>query len=173
VSSWFAENMTLGYTVIAQAKAARLLEQMPLGETAKDVIGYGEGQLIETYKQIHGMLPPWNRMGGATVGRPRARRRMSMLDLATGPMDSLLVARTTIRQLAANSEAQRHEATIHAARIYAVIEAALSFDPMIDTGDVLRWLGELVREPEKYGIDVADHTALVASGYLMLDAPFS
>ena len=96
-----------------------------------------------------------------------------MLDLLTGPSDSLLVARLTIRELAANAEAEQHEQTIHTARIHAAMEALLGGDSSLGDSDVRRWLCNLVAEPDKYGVDVADHIALVSSGYLLLDAPLS
>lgn len=173
VSAWFARHSLLGYSVIAQSSAVRLLEHLPLGETATEIIGLGEGQLIETYKQIHGEPPPWNRMGGSVHGRLGARPRPSMLELLTGPLDSLLVARLTIRELAGNPEGQRHEQTIHTARIHASFEAALSTDPSLSDADVRRWLMRLAGAPERFGVEIADHVALAASGYLMLDAPFS
>jgi hypothetical protein len=165
VATWFSEHEWLGYSVIAQSAA--------VGETAKEVIDHGEGQLIETYRQINGGLPPWNRIGGGTAGRKNARVRPSLLDLATGPRDSLLVARLTIRQLAVSPEAQRHEETLHTARLHASFEAAISSDPSINDDDIRRWLMRLVSTPERYGIEMADHIALASSGYLLLDAPFS
>lgn len=135
-------------------------------------MGFGEGQLIETHLLVHGSKPRWNDIGGAARGRRGARVAPSYLDLLTGPQDSLLVARRSIRQLAADPEAQRHEATIHAARLHASIEAGLRGEGVANS-DIVRWLTTLAEHPDRYQVDPTDHVVLVASGYLLLDAPWS
>ncbi|MEX2622389.1 MAG: hypothetical protein WD651_01525 [Acidimicrobiia bacterium] len=165
VDFWFSNHAALGFSVVGQSAAAHV--------PGEDSASRAEGQLLETYRLLMDTLPPWNRMGGATVGRRHARPRESILDLATGPLNSLLVARLTIRELAARTDAQRHEATIHHARLLSSFEAGLSTNPAVSDQDIRRWLTKLVAEPDKYGATMDDHIALATSGYLLLTAPFS
>jgi hypothetical protein len=79
----------------------------------------------------------------------------------------------TIRDLAADPEAQRHEETVHTARIHASFEAAFSSDPAVGDDDIRRWLRRLAEEPELYGVDIEDQERLLGSGYLLSSAPYS
>lgn len=148
VAQWFETHESLGYSVIAQSAAVRILEDMWPAETGKDIIGFGEGQLLEQHVLIHGALPRWNRIGGAKIGRAHAQARShTMLDLVTGARDSLLVARRSIRALAEDQVAQGFELVLHGARLNACMEGLLSGEGVSEF-DIVCWLVRMALEPQ-------------------------
>lgn len=48
-------------------------QKITLDAKDRDDIKNVEGILIESYRKEHGSFPPWNKVGGATVGRKRVR----------------------------------------------------------------------------------------------------
>lgn len=70
------------------------------------------------------MRPPWNGMGGSGRGRDLAvDTGTSLIPILSAAHDSLFVARRSLRDLAHDERARVWEATIHAARMRAVMEA--------------------------------------------------
>ena len=94
-----------------------------LGVRSDELIGVGEGQLIETHRLVHGSRPRWNRTGGSRQGKRMATAAAGLLDMLAARRHSLFVARRSLRDLAADTDAQRYEAAIHAARMRATMEA--------------------------------------------------
>jgi len=85
-------------------------------ESGLEDIKANEGVLIAAYVQGYGKLPPWNKIGGATHSRERANPAIyAQLDLATGLVDSLLLARKTIRKLSSDPTAMAYGEALHAA----------------------------------------------------------
>lgn len=174
VSRWFGSRATLGYSVVVQSREARVLENLGIySEATLEVIRNGEGQLLQTHRLRHGGLPRWNSVGGAGYGNSLARDRPSMLDLLAGPLDSLLVARRTIRQLADDDVAGSYEHNLHVARMYAFVEASLGGDRMLGDGEIWGWLRRIADSPDEYGVLADDFASLMLSGYLEEPAPFS
>jgi hypothetical protein len=129
IDGWFADHPALGLTTMVQAAAVALLDRMhelsfTMGARSDDIISLGEGQLIELHRKEAGAWPPWNAVGGAARGRDLAvATGTSLIPILSGARDSLFVARRSLRDLAADERARVWEATIHAARMRAVMEA--------------------------------------------------
>ncbi len=79
----------------------------------------------------HGELR--NEMGGSTYGAGWAGPHSAgYFALLTGRVDGLLVARRTIRQLAAEPESVDREMTLHGARMHALHECGMTGRPVDD-----------------------------------------
>ncbi len=168
IDEWFGEHPKLGYSIIVQSAAVALLEQLGL-DTPTEIIAIGEGQLIEAHLQKFGFRPPWNAMGGSTYGATRVGPLSAgYFLLLTGRVDGLLVARRTIRQLAAEPDSLDREMTLHGARMNALHEHGMAGG--VGDGDIMTALTELLQNPD-LGDDPLRHIDLLASGYLMRDAP--
>jgi hypothetical protein len=124
IEAWFAEHPRLGYSIIVQSAAVVLLEDFGL-DTFSEIIAIGEGQLIEAHLQRFGVRPPWNAIGGSTHGATWAGPLSAgYFLLLTGRVDGLLVARRTIRQLAAEPDSVDREMTLHGARMKPCMSTA-------------------------------------------------
>jgi hypothetical protein len=168
IDEWFAEHPRLGYSIIVQSAAVVLLERFGL-DTSTEIIAIGEGQLIEAHIQQFGTRPPWNAIGGSSYGSTWAGPRSAgYFSLLTGRLDSLLVARRTIRQLAAEPDSVDREMTLHGARMRALHEHGMAGE--VNDHVIMSALTELFVNPELRD-DPMRHLDLVASGHLLLDAP--
>lgn len=168
IDVWFAKHPRLGYSIIVQSAAVVLLERLGL-DTPTEIIATGEGQLIEAHAQRFGTRPPWNAMGGSSYGSTWAGPRSAgYFLLLTGRVDGLLVARRTIRQLAAEPDSVDREMTLHGARMHALHEHGMAGE--VSDHVIMSALSERLVNPE-LGDDPMRHLDLVASGYLLLDAP--
>lgn len=129
IGAWFGEHPVLGFTVMLQAAAVAMLDHMQelsltMGTSSDGIIALGEGQLIELHRKETGVRPPWNAVGGATRGRDLAvDTGTSLIPILAAARDSLFVARRSLRDLVDDERALVWEATIHAARMRAVMEA--------------------------------------------------
>jgi hypothetical protein len=128
INEHFMSHERLGFTVLVQSKAIGLMERIQtldpmMGTTAARTISVGEGQLIEMHRLLYGRRPTWNRTGGATSGKRYATRAPALLDLLAARRDSLFAARRTLRSIAGNFRFRLFEATIHASRMRAMMEA--------------------------------------------------
>jgi hypothetical protein len=196
IDAYFATKERLGLTVLLQSKAVAIWEEVAaidftLGGTASEIIAVGEGQLIEMHRLVHGARPPWNKTGGSRDGKRWAEKAPALLDILAARRDSLFVARRTLREVAWNIKWRFYEATIHAARIRAVMDAhgVMGIPPGIASGDseaaihfiqqsmmlreghivqeldesdeVIRRWLELLGDPEHWERERADHRALL------------
>jgi hypothetical protein len=128
IDAYFAEKEFLGFTILIQSKAIAVMEEVArldftLGGTADNVIAVGEGQLIEMHRLVHGSWPPWNKTGGSKDGKRWATAAPALLDIFAARRSSLFVARRSLRDLATDLRARLFEATIHASRMRAVMDA--------------------------------------------------
>jgi hypothetical protein len=128
INDYFSRNERLGFTILIQSKAIGLMEQIQkldptMGATAARTMAVGEGQLIETYRLVYGKRPAWNRRGGAAAGKRYAKPAPALLELLAGRRDSLFAARRTVRTVADDLHVRLLEATIHASRMRAMMEA--------------------------------------------------
>ena len=94
-----------------------------LGIRSDELIGVGEGQLIETHRLVHGRRPRWNKTGGSKQGKRMANAATALLDILAARRVSLFVARRNLRDLAADADAQAYEAALHASRMRATMDA--------------------------------------------------
>lgn len=155
---WFRHHGSLGYAIfvqscIDQVAVARQAGTMSAeyydeendafwgyGESGLEDIKANEGVLIAAYLQRHGNLPRWNKIGGATHSRERATPGIyAQLDLATGLIDSLLLARKTIRQLSSDPTAMTYEEALHVGRQWSIMN---NFGTGIDSPTILKSLAE-------------------------------
>lgn len=128
INDHFSRCEELGLTVLVQSKAIQLLEDIAaidptLGAVARNVIGVGEGQLIEIHRLVHGRWPGWNKTGGSTRGQRWATPARDLLDVLSLRRDSLFTARRGLRVVAQDLRIRVFESTIHAARMRAVMGA--------------------------------------------------
>jgi hypothetical protein len=139
VSAWFDTHDDLGYAAFVASSVAQVSVGRQKGTTTEafwdeesdvfydypeeglDEIRQTEGILIGAYVARHHQLPPWNKIGGARL-QPHliTPGGYALLDIATGRVDCLLVARRTIRGLSADVNAAEHEMTLHTGRIGAI-----------------------------------------------------
>ena len=145
IERWFAENPTLGLSCFVQSTLAQVdthrerdryrriahdeedlknfASHDPSGLESAVII---EGQLIETYRLLHRMRPPWNKVGGSVAGAARAKDGTAdgLLLLLDRTRDSLFHARRSVRALSDDWMATAFEAgPLHWARMEVVINA--------------------------------------------------
>lgn len=129
IEAWFEGHEQLGLTTMIQAAAVGLLDLMheispSLGAESSEIIALGEGQLIELHRRETGARPSWNKVGGSKYGAELAvENTHSLIPILSAARDSLFVARRSLRNLAADERALTWEATIHSARMRAVLDA--------------------------------------------------
>ena len=115
IDEWFSKHPALGFSCFAQSPFAQvnthrergrfgavddeeLWDNPPDGLEAAALL---EGQMIETYHQIHGRLPPWNKVRGSLIGAARALGGTGdgLLLLMEAAYPTLFRAKHSIRQL--------------------------------------------------------------------------
>lgn len=170
IAAYFEDHELLGFSVYVQSAAVILLEVMG-GETAAEIVGFGEGQLIRGHIEAFGRPPKWNRIEGSRMGAAQAGPFTRFhFGLLSGQIDALFVARRTIRQLANDFDAECHEQTLHSARLNAFMFGAFGSDGGVGDLDVLRWLTKLASEPQ-WGADPYDLRALADARYHLEPLP--
>jgi hypothetical protein len=163
IAAYFEQNDRLGFSVVVQSAAVMAVDRNAI-DSAHDTIRTGEGQLLEAYRSSYGRYPTWNAMGGAVTGQAKVTPlTRNYFRLMTGEIDSLLVARRSLRHLSAEPTADFYEQAIHTARMYA-LEKGHRRGGTSDL-DILRWLERLEREAWR-GADPAILQSLRDSGYL-------
>jgi hypothetical protein len=128
IADYFSRHERIGFTILIQGKAIGLMEEIRkldpmMGTTAAEAIEVGEGQLIEMHYLLYGKRPLWNRTGGSIRGKRYATQAPALLDLLAAQRDSLFAARQTLRSIAGSFRSRLFEATIHASRMRAMMEA--------------------------------------------------
>jgi hypothetical protein len=159
VNAWFKNHETIGYSVILQSAnmqpvVGRLAQHLGLAGPEADELQPGElryleGRFIEAHRRRFGTRPPWNSVGGSRFGQAQVAEREpeALLDILTGRVDSLLVARPSLRDLAASPTAVAFEICLHTARLWA---AMFGFGGS-DLGDahILAQLDQLEEPPDE------------------------
>lgn len=124
IRSYFSLHERLGYSILVQSPLSQPIvhrnkeqyqdflnipQGSPIpnyaGEEGLEHIRQAEGQLIESYKQIVGSVPPWNKIGGDVFSRKYATRSNYLhvvRAFSNGTPDNYLVSRATIRELSEN-----------------------------------------------------------------------
>lgn len=139
IEDYFSKNERLGYTIFVQSPLSQPLvhrnkklyekfakqtnspiEDM-LSEQGRQDIKIVEGILIESFRQKYGHLPPWNDVGGSTLGQLRVmENNINIVKSFCSPGDykiNSLVSRSTIRELSENAEWAWYENYLHAVRM--------------------------------------------------------
>ena len=96
-------------------------------------IRHAEGQLIESYKQVRGTIPPWNKIGGDVYSRKNASEdnyQYVVRAFSSGTPDNYLVSRSTIRELAENATYEWFETQLHGLRML-MLTIGMSFEQAI------------------------------------------
>ena len=77
-----------------------------------------EGRLLEAHRLIYGILPPWNKIGGAVRGKlgPFGGGH-ELFSSATAQTLGPMTSRSSLRELSANPTYQHYEEFVHAARL--------------------------------------------------------
>lgn len=139
IEEYFSKNERLGYTIFVQSPLSQPLvhrnrdtyetfakqnnssvEDM-LSEQGKEDIKIVEGILIESFRKKYGHFPPWNGIGGSTVGQKRVmENNINIVKSFCKPDDyyiNPIVSRSTIRELSQNAEWAWYENYLHAVRM--------------------------------------------------------
>lgn len=188
IDEWFASREALGYAVLLQSP----MDQVSVGrqrgtpsaayydEETDEFYDYPtegleearhlEGTLIASYRARHGVLPPWNKIGGSVAGAGDATTGgYNVLALATGQADSLLLARKTLRELSADPSAVSFEQTLHLGRINAITETG---GVGIDTPRILRAIERSANSPWYRNTGLPEQAErLRTTGYCRLPPP--
>jgi hypothetical protein len=126
IDAYFEQHEYLGFTVLVQSKAVRVLEQVQrisplMGANASGMTAVGEGQLIEIHRLVHGCWPAWNKVGGARDGKRWATKAAGLLEVLALRRDSLFAARRPLRTVATDLRVRLFEAAVHTARLRTVM----------------------------------------------------
>jgi hypothetical protein len=157
ITDYFETHDELGLSVGVQSSAA--------GGTGRGLAADSEGQLLEDYRRRHGRFPSWNKIGGSKQGAGLSKTSTSnIFDLIAGNLDSLLVARRSLRRLVDEDGALWNEAVLHIARLHAQMFAALG-DQKLSDPDILHLLES---PPRLLAEEAPGFERLLDSGYLRL-----
>lgn len=162
INDWFAHHDRLGFSLVIQDAIG--------DDTYGEFSSTAEGQLIEGFRVLHGQLPPWNKIGGSKAGATFAGTdTATWFDFMTGTVDSMVVARRTIRELDEDPTAEFNEAAVHMSRTAFNRYAENSkIDDRAILADLRDHLAETVRQHPSYA-DLYDFETL--SEYLKQPAP--
>ena len=152
IQSYFSQHERLGYSILVQSPLSQPIvhrnkEQYrnfmnapkgsPIpnyaGEEGLEHIRQAEGQLIESYKQIIGTVPPWNKIGGDVFSRKYATKNNYLYVVrafSNGTPDNYLVSRATIRELAENPTYEWFEVQLHGLRMM-LLSLGMSFEQAV------------------------------------------
>jgi hypothetical protein len=152
INEYFKDYDKLGYSILVQSPLSQPIvhrnekryrkfldapKGMPIpnyaGEEGLEFIRQAEGQLIESYKQYVGDVPPWNKIGGDTYSRKYASENNYLYVVqafANGTPDNFLVSRSTIRELAENATYEWFETQLHGLRMM-MLTLNMSYDDAI------------------------------------------
>lgn len=185
INEWFADHPTLGFSCFAQSPFAQVNTHRERGRFAKlddeelksgfwdnppdglDSAALLEGLMIESYRLIHGRLPPWNKVGGRNDGAERALGGSGdgLLLLMEAPYPTLFRARRTIRQLSNDISAAAFESCpLHVARMNALVEA---YKDRAGTAQIISVMNRLLADPRFQEAGYRESVeAMLRAGYL-------
>ena len=139
IDDYFSKNERLGYTIFVQSPLSQPLvhrnkktyekfakqqnspiEDM-LSEQGRENIKEVEGILIESFRREYGDFPPWNSIGGSTVGQAKVmKNNINIVKSFCEPDNYIInpiVSRSTIRELSGNLEWVRYESDLQVKRM--------------------------------------------------------
>ena len=139
IQQYFATHKKFGYSVLVQSSLSQPIvhrnenlyrkfldapKGMPIpdyaGSEGIENIKQAEGQLIESYRQVVGDIPPWNKIGGDIGSRKFAsfnNYQLVVEAFAKGTHENFLISRCTIRELAENATYSWFEIQLHGLRM--------------------------------------------------------
>lgn len=146
IDAYFSSHEKLGFSIVVQSplsqpsikkvqnQFADLFEKdsgaAEQGKDGIDEIQRLEGILIESYRKLNKNFPTWNKMSGSLRGQCAVRpANQTALRVLANHQTHYLTARSTLREIAANSTLERYENYLHAARMLVpFIGAHKAFD---------------------------------------------
>ncbi|MDA2549671.1 GIY-YIG nuclease family protein [Bacillus cereus] len=145
IQEYFKTQEKIGYSIFVQsshhqpvtkknkAEWERYDElQFPFTQYPKDDIKIAEGILIQTYKMHHGVLPPWNQVGGSKEGQKEAKaENYIIVENLKYQNSSPLTARHTLREISKNATFLVFEEFLHAVRMKVLM--GMSFNNALET----------------------------------------
>jgi hypothetical protein len=188
ISRWFGEGKSLGYAAFVQSCYDQVAVSRQTGTASAEYYdeeneafwGYdtsgledikaNEGAFIEAYLQHHGHLPIWNKIGGARHARQDLPRRLyRQLELATGAIDSLLLSRKTIRELADDPVSMAYEEALHAGRQSATLK---TFGIGMDSLVIIKSMVEQAESTKIFDSNLLEvSNRIYSTGYYKLPPP--
>lgn len=139
IQEYFSSHERLGYSILVQSPLSQpvvhrnevlyrkffdITKDMPIpnyaGEEGLEFIRQAEGQLIESYRQVTGGFPPWNKIGGDKFSRKYASENNYLYVVkafSEGSVKNYLVSRSTIRELAESATFEWLETQLHGLRM--------------------------------------------------------
>jgi hypothetical protein len=138
IDVYFENAGHLGFSILVQSPMAQPLSYralLPFGvdasevkEAYDDLVDHGregirraEGLWIEAHRQTFGSIPSWNEIGGLADARVDITPTTSLaLEVMTARKDSLIAARHTLREIAADATIEGIEEFLHGARQLAL-----------------------------------------------------
>lgn len=153
IQEYFSTYDRLGYSILVQSPLSQPIvhrnesmyrkfldipKKMPIpnyaGEEGLEFIRQAEGQLIESYKQIVGEIPSWNKIGGDKISRKYASENNFLYVVkafSKGTTNNYLVSKSTIRELAENATYEWFETQLHGLRMM-MLTMNMSFEEAIN-----------------------------------------
>ena len=187
IDEWFSSHDSIGLSIIVQSSMMQPLTRRSVAAWVDDP-GWGkedlseeyadhqsdvirdlacaEGAIIETHLRQRGAIPPWNRIGGSREGQELvAGQGDNIIEVLTGQEDHLIVARTSLRELANDPTAAVFEDFLHAARMQGILGAGVGGRGG-SSDDVIRRLRAMRDNP------LGDKARLLEARWLDRPSPF-
>ncbi|SHH97864.1 hypothetical protein SAMN02745196_02162 [Clostridium collagenovorans DSM 3089] len=166
IQQYFADHKRLGYSVLVQSSLSQPIvhrnenlyrkfldapKGMPIpdyaGREGIENIKLAEGQLIESYRQVVGDIPPWNKIGGNIDSRTFAsfnNYQLVVEAFSKGTHENFLMSRSTLRELAKNAKYSWFEIQLHGLRMMMLsrrmtFEEAISMQKQLNPSFEKQW----------------------------------
>lgn len=134
IEEYFKHNEKLGYSIFVQSPLSQPItsknqdvwrniydedfsEMDMRSSKGRNDLKIVEGILIESYKKYNGKLPSWNSVGGSKSGQKRATKGNFEI-VKSFSNQSLLVSKSTLRELSANPVFEGYENVLFTIRYY-------------------------------------------------------
>lgn len=145
IKEYFISNEKLGFTIFVQSPLCQAQthnnrdginltgEFEWIHQESKNDIKIVEGSFIEAFKKRNGGIPRWNKIDGFQVGKNRATIDMyiQMYGCLTGNVYDLLIARSSLREIAKDSTIEWYETSLHGVRM-SMLSRHISFQQSIN-----------------------------------------
>lgn len=147
IDSYFKSREKLGYSIFVQSLLSQPITSKNQGvwgdfsgedfsvidlrsSKDRDDLKTVEGILIESYRMKHGVFPPWNSVGGSVKGQRRAT--IGNYDIVQSfSKQSVLVSKSTIRELSEDPVLEGYENTLFTAR-FQMLYAGMTWGEALD-----------------------------------------
>ncbi len=135
IEEYFRNNEKIGFSIIVQSPLSQPVtsklkkeykdytEQFSqienyIGNEGVEAIKYQEGLLIESFRINNGNIPKWNKMNGSIVGQNSVKPiNYEALKVISNQTNNLLLAKSSLFEIAENPTFERYENFMHEVRI--------------------------------------------------------